>query len=209
MKITAYTRIQRAALPPGHFIHDRIGYHGDRLLRDSGAVDLRQVRGDLPVGQPLRRQGKHQAIDPGQPPLPFSDDYRLETGIPVAGYRDIHRPGLGQHRLGPVAVAGIAAITARPIMLAVTQMIIELALERSLDHHLRQPAQQPALTGQLQPAGAGPLGKLAQQLLIGRRQLHGILVLRARHISHWCLLRLWSYTVETTVPRCAWRGAGS
>jgi hypothetical protein len=30
-------------------------------------------------------------------------------------------------------------------------------------------AQQAALAGQLQPPGAGPLGKLAQQLLVGRR----------------------------------------
>jgi hypothetical protein len=33
-----------------------------------------------------------------------------------------------------------------------------------------------ALTGQLQPAGAGPLGQLAQQLLISRGQLHRPLV---------------------------------
>src|SRR6266567_836005 len=51
-----------------------------------------------------------------------------------------------------------------------------------------------------QTAGAGPLGKLVQQLLIGRRQLHGILALADRHVSHWCLLRLGSYTIEITVP---------
>jgi hypothetical protein len=32
-------------------------------------------------------------------------------------------------------------------------------------------AQNPDRPGQLRPAGAGPLGQLAQQLLIGRRQL--------------------------------------
>ena len=28
------------------------------------------------------------------------------------GTRNLHRPGLGEHRLGPVAVTGIAAVTA-------------------------------------------------------------------------------------------------
>ena len=65
---------------------------------------------------------------------------------------------------------------------------------------IAKPPQQPALAGQLQPARAGQLGKLAQQLLIGRGQLHGLRALTRRHVSHWCLLRLWSYTVETTVP---------
>src|SRR6266536_152533 len=51
-----------------------------------------------------------------------------------------------------------------------------------------------------QPAGAGPLGKLPQYLLIGRGQLRRLLVLTGRHVCHWCLLCLGSYTVEITVP---------
>src|SRR5229473_1735702 len=50
------------------------------------------------------------------------------------------------------------------------------------------------------PAGAGPLGKLAQHLLIARGQLHGSLVIVGRRVSHWCLLHLGGYTVEITVP---------
>ena len=67
-----------------------------------------------------------------------------------------------------MAVAGIAAITPRRVILLVAEMIVELALEGALDHHLGQPAEQAALAGQLQPAGPGPLGQLAQQLLISR-----------------------------------------
>ena len=80
-------------------------------------------------------------------------------------------------------------------MLAVAEMIIQLAFQGALDDHLGQPAQQAALAGQLQPAGPGPLGKLAQHLLIGRRQLRPGLVPVLCHVSHWCLLRLGSYTV--------------
>jgi hypothetical protein len=39
-----------------------------------------------------------------------------------------------------------------------------------------------------------------QRLLIGRGQLHAVLVPARRHVCHWCLLRLGSYTVEITVP---------
>ena len=66
----------------------------------------------------------------------------------------------------------IAAITPRRIMLAIAEMVIQLTFQGALDHHLGQLPQQPALTGQLQPAGAGPLGKLPQQLLISGRQPH-------------------------------------
>jgi hypothetical protein len=180
-------RIQRPVLPVRHSFHDPVGDRGDRLLRDFRAVDLGQVRGDLPVGQPLRRQGNHQLVDPGQPPLPFGDDFRLEAGFPVPRHAELHRPGPGEHRLGAVPIAGIAAITAGRVMLPIAEVIIQLALQGALDHHLGQLPQQPALTGQLQPAGAGPLGQLPQQLLIGRRQLGTVRALAVRHVCHWCL----------------------
>jgi hypothetical protein len=186
----------------------RIGDRGDRLLRDVRAVNLGQVRADLPMGQPFRRQGNHQTVDPGQPALPFGDDFRLEAGIAVAGHRQFHRPGLGKHRLGPVPIAGIASITASRVVLLITEVVIELALQGALDHHLGQLAQQPALAGELQPARPGPLGKLAQQLLISRGQLRLPLILAGRHISHWCLLHLRSYTVEITVPTAAVANVG-
>jgi len=67
-------------------------------------------------------------------------------------------------------------------------MVVQLAFQGALDHHFRQPAQQAALAGQLQPAGAGPLDQLAQQLLIGRRELRAVPVRAGCHICHWCLL---------------------
>src|SRR5450755_3953126 len=188
-------RVQRAALPFRQAFHDPVGDRADRLLRYFRAVDLGQVRADLPVRQPFRRQGNHQVIDSGQPPLPFSDDSRLETGIAVPRHSELHRPGLGDHRLGPVAIAGIPAIAPGRIVLAVTEVVIQLALQGALDHHLGQLPQQPALAGQPQPARPGPPGQLPQYLLIGRGQLRPVMALVGRHVSHWYLLRLWSYTV--------------
>jgi len=45
------------------------------------------------------------------------------------------------------------------VVLLVPQVILELAFQRALDHHLGQLAQQAAFAGKLQPAGAGPLGE--------------------------------------------------
>ena len=165
-------------------VHDPVGDRGDRLLGDLGAVDLGQVRGDFPVGEPFRGQGNDHLIDSGEPPLPFGDDFRLEAGITVPRHADLHRPGIGNYRLGPVAVTGIAAVAARGVVLSVAEVIIQLAFQGALDDHLGQPAQQAALAGQLQPAGPGPLGQLAQQLLISRRELCSGLVPVLCHVSY-------------------------
>jgi hypothetical protein len=83
-------------------------------------------------------------------------------------------------------------------MLAVTEMIVHLALQGRLDHHLGQPAQQATLPDQLQTLGPRPIDQLPNQLLV-----HAICRLGGhihRHSSHRCLSSLRSYTVEITVP---------
>src|SRR6516164_2837012 len=69
-------------------------------------------------------------------------------------------------------------------MLRIAEMVIHLAFESALDHHLGEPAQQPALAGELQPAGPRPLGELPKQLLVGRRQLGIRLVAVPCYVSH-------------------------
>src|SRR6185312_12296328 len=93
-----------------------------------------------------------------------------------------------------LAVSGIATVTAGRIVLAVAQVIVELALERRFDHHLRQLRQQPTLTGEPQTLGAGLLSQLPHQFVAGntrlrlrRIQVNGRLVI-VHHISHRCLL---------------------
>src|SRR5690348_4017079 len=200
MKITAYTASS------GRFCQSAIPSITASVIvlivcfETSAPIDLRQVRSDLPMRQPFRRQGNHHLVNSGEPPLPFGDDFRLETGITVPRHRQLQRPGISEHRLGPVAVAGITAITARRVVLFIAEMMLEFAFQGGLLHHPGQLAQQPALAGQLQPAGAGPLGQLAQHLLIRRRQLSLALPLTGCHVRHWCLLHLGSYTVESTVP---------
>ena len=48
-------------------------------LRHRGAVDLGEVRRDLPGGQAAGGQRQHDLIDPGQPPLPLLHNLRLNV----------------------------------------------------------------------------------------------------------------------------------
>jgi hypothetical protein len=82
------------------------------------------------------------------------------------------------------AIAEIHQFGAFRVVLAVAEVVIQLAFQGALDDHLGQPAEQPALAGQPQPARPGPLGKLAQQLLISRRQLRFGLAPVLCHVSH-------------------------
>jgi hypothetical protein len=95
--------------------------------------------------------------------------------------------------MSKVAVAGITAITPRRVILRIAEMIVQLPFQGAPGHHLGQlpPAARPRRSASARrhgPAGTGPLGKLTQDLLTGRRQLHSALVLAGRHASHWCLL---------------------
>jgi hypothetical protein len=78
MKITGYTGSKGRFSPGRHPLHHPISNSGNGLLRHLSAVDLREVRGNLTVGQPLRRSRDHQIIDSGDPPLPLRHDHRLE-----------------------------------------------------------------------------------------------------------------------------------
>jgi hypothetical protein len=110
--------------------------------------------------------------------------YHLEDGIEcwVVNARDV------KNVPGRPKTDGLDSVcSARPGRPLIAQMVVELAFQSALDHHLGQPAQQPALAGQLQPARAGPLGQLPQHPLISRRQLRLVLNLILRHVCHWCL----------------------
>src|SRR5260370_35953077 len=135
--------VQWPALPFRQAFHDPVGDRGNGLLGDLGAVHLGQVRGDLPVGEPFRRQGNHYLIDAGEPPLPFGDDFRLEVGIAVSRHRELHWPGLRNHRLRAVAVAGIAAVAAFRVVLAAAEGAIPRAFPGALCGPVGQPAEAP------------------------------------------------------------------
>jgi hypothetical protein len=120
----------------------------------------------LAGGQALRGQRDDQLVHPGQAPGALGYDLGFEAAVPVAGHLDLDRADLGQHRLGPAAVAGVPAIAAVRVVLVVAEVIGEFALERGLDQPLGQRSQQPAVAGQRQPALAGPSDQTVDQLLV-------------------------------------------
>src|SRR6195952_3890620 len=73
-------------------------------LETKAGVDLGEVRRDLTGGQAAGGQREHDLVDPVQAPLALLDDHRLEARVPVTRHLDLHRPDLGEHRLGPGAV---------------------------------------------------------------------------------------------------------
>jgi hypothetical protein len=166
MKITGYTGSSGRFSPRRHPLHHPISNSRDGLLRHLRSIDLRQVRGNLTVSQPLRRQRDHQIINSGQPPLTLRHDHRLEAGLPIPRHVNLHRPGLPHQRFQPRPIPRVSPITAGRVVFAVPEMIVHLALQGGLDDYLGQPGQQATLPGQLQPLGPGPRSQLPYQLLV-------------------------------------------
>lgn len=96
---------QGPVLPLGRALEDLVGDRGDRLARHLGAMDLGQVSLDLAGRQPLRGKRDDHLVHAGKTLLPLLDDLRLEGTLAVAGHGYLHRADLGQHGLGPGAVA--------------------------------------------------------------------------------------------------------
>jgi hypothetical protein len=122
------------------------------------------VRGDLPGREALRSQREDQLVDTVQAALALADDLGLEGPVPVTGHVELDRADLGHHRLRSLPVARIRGRSAGGVVFRVAEVLIQLALERGLQHPLGQPAQQTAGPGQGDPVGLGlvnqPLGEL-------------------------------------------------
>jgi hypothetical protein len=157
-----------------HLLDHPVGDPGDGVLGHLGVPNLGEVRGDVAGGQPPGIQRQHNLIDAGQPPLPLGHDHRLKGAVPVPRHLDINLTGIGQHRLGPFPVAGVAAVPADRVVFVIAQVLGHLLLQGGLDHRLVQRLQQPARPGQGNPVGAGPAnqcpgrGQLLRRWRIGR-----------------------------------------
>lgn len=136
-------RFQRPVAPFGHLADHLVGDPADGVFADGGAVDVGEVCRDLAGRQSFCRQRQYDLINTGQATLSFLDDLRVEAAVGVTGHLDLDGPDLGEHRLGPGAVSGIAAATARWVMLVITQVLGHLRVQRGLKHVLGQLIEQP------------------------------------------------------------------
>lgn len=159
-------RVQRSGLPLDQALDDAVGDRGDGGLGNLDAVRLGQVGGDLAVGEALRRERDHQVVDAGQASGVLGHDRRREGPVAVPGDRDGHRPDLGGDGLGAAAVARVPAVPSFDRVLRIAEVIVYLALERCLEHELRQLLQQAPGAGQREAFGAGPVGQPTYQLRV-------------------------------------------
>jgi hypothetical protein len=169
------------------------------------------VRLHLASGQTLGDQRDDQVLYAGQAPLALAHDPGRKRGVAVAWHLQVDRADLGQHRLGPGAVAGVGAVAAGRIAVGIAEVVGELTLKRTLQHQLDHLLQQPVRADQADPPLAGLGDQPRSQLLIdrvqlGSRRVQGLRVLgrRLRHLAsppvcHRHTLS-WSYTVVFTVP---------
>src|SRR3954453_12852488 len=98
-------RLQRTVAPLGHLADHLVGDPADGVLRDCGPVDVGEVSGDLAGRHSLCRERQYDLIYPGQPALAFLDDLRVERAVCITGHLDFDRSDLGEHSLGPGAIA--------------------------------------------------------------------------------------------------------
>jgi hypothetical protein len=127
-------------------------------------------------------------VDTTEPTLPLTHDPRLERPVPIARHGDLHRAGLGQHRLRTGAVARVPAVPTCRVMLVIAQVSIHLTLQRGLQHDLRQLRQQPTLTADRHPVSLGPSHQLGHHLPIHRRRHHWRPSPRLCLASHRCTI---------------------
>jgi hypothetical protein len=83
-----------------------------------------------------RVHGDDLVVKAGEAPLVCVDELRLEAAGSVAGHFDGQRPGVGQRRLGTLAVAMVAHRLGLGLTRGIAQVMTRLGAQRLLDEHL-------------------------------------------------------------------------
>jgi hypothetical protein len=143
-------------LPRASVLHDRVSNAADEVTPDFDAVDLGEVRFDIPGGQPAAVEREDLLVEPLEPPLTLADDLRVKHPVAVTRSVDRHRPVLGHQCLRCAPVTSVARAARRPEVRLIPQVLSELDLHRALHQPLRQLRKQPARPDDLLlAAGAG------------------------------------------------------
>lgn len=119
------------------------------------------MRGDLAGSESLGGQRQYDLVDTGQPSLALLDDHRIEGAVGVAGHFDLDRADLGEHRLGPSPIAGIARPAPNGVVFVIAQVLGHLRIQRGFEHVLGQLVEQAVRADQLDALFL----RLRQQLL--------------------------------------------
>ena len=113
-----------------------VGDCGDEIGRDLYAVNLLQVRLDLPEGHASGVHRDDLVVEAVEARLPFLDELRLELGVTVAWDINVELAALAFDRLRGLAVAGVAGVVPGRVVRLIAEVMGQLALQRPLDHRL-------------------------------------------------------------------------
>ena len=152
--------LEWAGRPLGHLLQDPVGDLRHRLPGHLGAVHLGQVRLHLPGGEPLGGERDDHLVHAPQAPLALGHQLGFETAVAVTGHRKLHWPHVGDHGLGPGAVAGVPAVAPGGVMALIAHVVGHLGFQAGLEHPLGEITQQAARADQVHALGAGLLHEL-------------------------------------------------
>ena len=141
--------LKRPGGPRACVVHDRVGDLRDQLPADLHAVNLFQVRLDIPHREPAAVQRQDLVVEPLKAALALANDLRCEAAVAIPRRLDRHLPVLGHQRLRAGPVARVARPARRLLMRLIAQMVSQLDLHRPLHQSLGQRRQQPARPGDL------------------------------------------------------------
>ena len=133
-------RLERPALPRGHFGDDPIGHRADQIGRDLHGVHLREEALNLAHGHPARIERQDLVVEAGEAPLVLGDQPRLEGALAIARHVERERAVVGQDRLAARPVAMIRGVLRLGAAGRIAQMMRELAAQRPLDDRFLEPA---------------------------------------------------------------------
>src|SRR5690606_22375585 len=100
-------RVQWPALPGQDLLRDLVDDLGDRLVRNVGPDRRRKVKLYVTQGHSTGIQGDDHVIEPAEATGALGHQPRSERAVTITRHIQRHRAGLGLHRLGRSAIAGI------------------------------------------------------------------------------------------------------
>ena len=165
--------VQRPVLPGDQVLDDRVG---DPARSCPGRSPCRRCRTGEPGcrrwSSPWRRARSRCPTGPSSRRCPFGTVTGSKLALRSRGTRRSTLADVGRHRLRVGAVAAVARPAALHGVGLVAEMIGELHLQTGLQHLTDQRREQPVLTGQLHPLGAGPSDQLVSPVPHGRLITH-------------------------------------
>jgi hypothetical protein len=100
-------------MPLAHVVHDPVGDAADQVPADAHAVELVQVRLDLPRRYAPAVEREDLLVKAREAPLALSHELGFKAPIPIPRGADLDRPMLGLKRLRRRPVARVPGSTRR------------------------------------------------------------------------------------------------